>query len=182
MNAKIMSFKRNAVAVISVISLMAITSCSKDIKADCNVAGEVTESAAALAFTDNVQIPYDFIFFMPCANGGAGEDVVFTGTLHIVSHVTFNDNTFTLKSHFQPQGISGVGSITGLKYNATGVTQSIENGTLFNGSYTYTYVNNFKLIGQGPGNNFYDHDTFKVTLNANGTITVLREKINVDCK
>ena len=183
MNAQIMNSKRNVAAAILVLSMLVLASCTKDVGVCSTEKTEgPTTKAAALAFTDNFQFPYEFTIFIPCANGGVGEDVTFSGTLHALSHLTLNGNSFTFKSHFQPQGIKGIGAITGDEYNATGVTQSTESGSLINGSYTFSYVNNFKLIGPGPDNNFYDHDTFKVTVNANGTVTVLLEKINLDCK
>ena len=55
---------------------------------------------------------------------------------------------FHLKYHSQPQGLTGIGLTTGLKYQATGVTQEEIN---VNAAEVTTFVNNFKLIGQGPG-------------------------------
>ena len=89
---------------------------------------------------------------MPCANGGAGETVSLAGTLHEVFHVTIEANG---DAHFkiddQPQGIRGIGQTSGVKYQATGVTQTMSN------TNPVTFVNNFRIIGQGPGNNFLIH-------------------------
>ena len=175
-------FKRHFLPAILVFTTFFLSSCSKEIGVQTTSERNPEVKAAALAFTDNFQFDYAFTIFIPCANGGAGEDVVFSGTLHALTHLTVNDNSFTFKSHFQPQGITGVGSVSGVKYQATGETQSTDSGTFFNGTYTSVYVNNFKLIGQGPDNNFFDHDTFKITVNANGTVTVERISVKVDCK
>jgi hypothetical protein len=51
-----------------------------------------------------------------------------------------------------------------------------------NGQANLTYVNNFRIIGQGPGNNFLVHETMHITLNAAGILTVSHDNINVDCK
>ena len=135
---------------------------------------------AASAITDNQIVPIDLLVNIPCANGGLGEDVVLSGTLHILTHITFsNSGNLTIKTHFQPQGISGVGQSTGAKYQGTGVTQDILN--LSRGE-TYTLVNNFRMIGQGPGNNFALHETFHYTVNANGTLTSLHDGITGDCR
>jgi hypothetical protein len=134
----------------------------------------------ATSFTDNQKVPIDFFAFIPCADGGAGEVVDFSGTLHVLLHVTINGTNVVIKQHFQPQGLKGVGETTGDVYNATGVTQDItRSGTV---GFTETFVNNFKLIGPGPDNNLLVHENFHVTVNANGTLTVLRDHVTVTCK
>jgi hypothetical protein len=83
---------------------------------------------------------------------------------------------------FQPQGISGTGETTGAKYQATGVTQQSFKNSLQNGQANLTFVNNFRIIGQGPENNFLVHETLHITINANGTTTVSHDNFSVDCK
>ncbi len=70
-----------------------------------------------------------------------------------------------------PQGISGVGLDTGDKYQGAGVTQDHFKGSFNNGQFNQTFVNNFRIIGQGPGNNFLVHENFRLTINANGEVT-----------
>jgi hypothetical protein len=138
-------------------------------------------SFAVISRTISQRIPVDILVFIPCANGGAGELVHLSGSLHDLFHLTMHPNgRFTLKTHDQPQGISGQGEITGDLYHATGVTQeTITNGVV---GVTDTFINNFKIIGPGPGNNFLVHETFHVTVNANGTLTVSLDHVTVDCK
>jgi hypothetical protein len=140
-----------------------------------------TAFSARAAVIDNETISLDgFTVFVPCADGGNGEDVVFTGNLHVLLAVTLNaSGGFHAKEHFQPQGLTGVGQSTGDKYQGTGVTQDTFNGKV--GS-TFTFVNNFRIIGQGPGNNSLLHETFHVTVNANGTTTVVHDNLTSDCK
>ena len=84
-----------------------------------------------------------------------------------------------IKTHTQPQGISGQGLTTGDKYQATGVTQDQFNVTV---GQEETFVNNFRMIGQGPGNNFLVHETFHITINADGTVTTVVDNFGADCK
>lgn len=137
-------------------------------------------AARAETFTVSQKFEVEILVFVDCANGGAGENVLLSGTLHEVDHVTIKGDRFVAKFHFQPQGISGVGEITGDKYQATGVTQDITVGGVI--GVTETSVNNFKIIGQGSGNNFLVHDNFHVTVNANGTVTVLHDNFSAECK
>ena len=120
--------------------------------------------------------------FVPCANGGAGEVVDLEGPLHELDSFTINNNHVSGDSHFQPQGISGTGESTGDKYNAVGVTQDHFSGSFVNGQFNETFVNNFRIIGQGPGNNFSIHENFHVTINANGELTTFHDNFIVDCK
>lgn len=136
-------------------------------------------SLAATTFTENIKIPTVIGVFVDCANGGAGELVILEGDLHVLTHVTENKNGFHVKTHFQPQGISGTGDVTGDKYQATGVTQDQFN---LGPGETYTAINNFRIIGQGPGNNFLVHSVFHYTVNANGELTVVVDKFSAECK
>ena len=133
--------------------------------------------------TQNISVPLDgFSVFVPCANNGAGELVIFQGNLHVLLSFTINNNRVSGKDHFQPQGLTGTGSVTGDKYQATGVTQSMFSGSLVNGQYQSTYVNNFRIIGQGPGNNLLVQEIAHFTINANGTLTVYFDNFSADCK
>jgi len=138
-----------------------------------------SSGAPASSSTISTVFPIDLIVFVPCANGGAGEDVALSGNLHDLFHITVNGNSLHVKAHDQPQGISGTGLVTGDKYQATGVTQD-EFNTSF--GMEETFINNFRIIGQGPGNNFLVHENFHITINANGTVTAFHDNFTVDCK
>jgi hypothetical protein len=135
----------------------------------------------ALAITTNDFVPFALVSFVPCANGGAGELVLIEGTLHIQDHITINGNRVNLKTHFQPQGATGVGLVTGDVYQATGVTQEQDSLPLTNGAAEFTFINNFRLIGQGPDNNLQVHQTVHVTIDANGNVTTVVDNTTVDC-
>jgi len=154
--------------------------CQQDATSPDAAAAAMHPSFSASAFTQNSNFPIDLLVFIPCANGGLGEDVELTGYLHDLFHITSDGNGgFHVKTHDDPQGISGVGSITGVKYQGTGVTQSHFN---LNVGEQETDINNFRIIGQGPGNNFLVHDDFHVSINANGVVTSFHDHFTVDCK
>jgi hypothetical protein len=71
---------------------------------------------------------------------------------------------------------------TGDKYQATGVTRTSFSMSLQNDQANTTFVNNFRIIGQGPGNKFLVHETAHITINANGTVTVNHDNLSFDCK
>jgi hypothetical protein len=136
--------------------------------------------ASATPFTQSTRFPIDIFVFVPCANGGAGEDIELSGTLHDLFHVASDGaGGFHVRTLDNPQGVSGTGLTTGVKYQGTGVTQDQFNAKA---GFEETFVNNFRIIGQGPGNNLLVHDNFHVTLNANGEITASHDNFSVTCK
>lgn len=163
-----MKGSRFALSLLAVLILMAV------------LFGSVSARAAADTFTVSQDVPISLSVTIPCANGGMGEDVVLTGNLHDLYHITFDARGgyhFTYLDN--PQGITGTGSVTGAKYQGTGGTHGQVTGQV---GYEETFVNNFRMIGQGPGNNFMVHETSHVTINANGTLTAWIDNISVECK
>ena len=142
--------------------------------------GPISARASADTFTVSQSFPVAIWVYIPCANGGMGEDVILTGNLHDLYHVTYDaGGGFHFTYLDNPQGITGTGWVTGAKYQATGGTHGNVTGRI---GYEETYINNFKIIGQGPGNNFVIHETYHVTVNANGTLTAWIDNFRVECK
>ncbi len=160
---------------VSYLVLLFLFSCTKE-----SINESSLESRASDQSSINLILPLDLLANIPCANGGAGEDVQFSGSLHALFHVSVSaSGVVNLYSHFQPMGAKGIGQTTGDVYNATGITQ--DHVTLKKG-IGETFINNFRLIGPGPGNNLVIHETFKVNVNANGELVVLLDHTSVDCK
>ena len=103
--------------------------------------------AEAEVTTTNENIDMKRYVYIPCTE----EWVYLNGTLHVMTHATLNDNGIHIKTHFNPKGISGVGLVTGNTYHATGVTQYNFN---INEGVTDTYINNFRIISKGSGENY----------------------------
>ncbi len=139
-------------------------------------------SGANARVASSTSIPISIVVFVPCANGGAGELVTLSGNLHVVFNFEINGNNVSGKEHYQPQDLTGVGSVTGDKYQATGVTQGDFKASLQNGQFQTDFVNNFRIIGQGPGNNFVVHENDHITVNADGTVTSVHSNTTADCK
>ncbi len=137
-------------------------------------------SAQATTYTDNTQISIDIVAFVPCAADGDGEYVFFSGILNRVS-VTTIDNTgsFHTQLDFQPQGIRGEGLTTGASYQWTGATQASFNGQV---GYENTFINNYRLIGEGTNNNLLIHQTFHATVQPDGEVTIVVDDYSVECK
>jgi hypothetical protein len=140
----------------------------------------IAPAHAAVQVNDRTEIALSV--FVPCADGGAGEVVDLAGPLHALVSFTINGKNVSGYSHFQPQEIVGVGETTGVKYQATGVTQESFKTAFLNGQANLTYVNNFRIIGQGPGNNYLVHETLHLTFNANGSVTIVHDNFSIACQ
>jgi hypothetical protein len=127
------------------------------------VSAEVSETQQTLPFKRNLWIS--------CANGGAGEMVSLAGELEIRTHETVDDQGGThLWTHVRPSGVVGLGAATGLFYRGTGGTFEGEAYNSDDDPRVYTLVNNFRIIGQGPGNNLLIHIVMHQTWNADGEL------------
>lgn len=136
--------------------------------------------APAQAQTDQQRVPLYLEVFVDCAYDGLGETVVLEGTIHFTFHAKFDSaGGLHIHSLANPQGVRGYGQLTGDKYQGTGVAK--ENFTLLPGQ-TSTFIDNFRIIGQGPGNNLLIHQNTHYTINANGDITAEVDNFSAECK
>ena len=138
-------------------------------------------SSQALTTTSNLFVPFAQLVDVPCANGGAGEFVLVSGTYHMLFHMTINENQAILKTLFQAQGVTGVGQITGDLYHATDVRHLINTVPLDTGAQTVTLVSRLNLVGSS-GHNLFVHQNVHLTVNANGEITSTVDHVSNECK
>lgn len=140
-----------------------------------------TPSLAANA-VDHQVMPFNQSVWISCANGGAGEDVALSGELVVTNHeVTDADGGSHTRQMMRPQRVTGVGATSGKKYQGTGMG-FWSDGQTSDGGSVYTYVQNFRIIGQGPGNNLLVHMVTHVTTNANGDVTADVDLSSNACK
>jgi hypothetical protein len=134
------------------------------------------------ALATNEKVQFDEINFVPCADGGAGEDVEVAVKLHILmAQTTDASGGLHLTFHFQDAGSRGVGLITGSVYRRVGVTRQTENVAASGIPAEFTFVNIFDFIAPGPRNNFQIHDLIHVTVTKNG-VTAEVVKSTVLCR
>ena len=130
--------------------------------------------------TTNQNVPIDSYIDNPCL----GEAVHLTGELHIVFSMTINNNSAHVRSHFQPAGVSGEGQTTGAKYQGTGITRQDQNIPVEGDPFpmSLTFVNNFRIVGQGSASNYLVHQNVHITVNADGAVTAEVDNNSVECK
>jgi hypothetical protein len=133
-------------------------------------------SASATAVTE--KIPFDFVL---APEEACGEAIHLSGTL--LAQFRFTESSggnVAVGFHFNPQGITGVGLTSGATYHATGVTQGTTT-IKAKGGFSDTFVNSFKIIGEGSTPNFLETDVIHLTVNANGVATATVEKSTIRC-
>lgn len=141
-------------------------------------------AATVSVIEDKVLLPA-FVAFIPCADGGAGELAVATNAeLHVVLRTVVDAaGGLMVSGHFQPlRNWDAIGQVTGDVYQPTGVTRSDFSTRADGLPFESTFVNNFRWIGPGPGNNLLVHATIHLTVNANGDVTADVINATVDCK
>jgi hypothetical protein len=138
-----------------------------------------TANMAQAGVSSNVSVPLATSAFVPCADGGAGEVVNLTGSLHILATETFDSAGGVHGTLlFNPQGVAGVGSVSGVAYRGTGATLSTFTSTVGGVS---TLVNNFRIVGAGGAATLQVHENVAVVVNANGTVTASVDHLVVTC-
>lgn len=143
------------------------------------LAGLAMSPAPGLAaVTENSVTNLDITVYIPCT----GNSVELTGPLHTLVTYTENGNNISGKFKDQPKGVKGTDTVTGDLYEGNGVTQETFKTSLQNGESENTFINNFRIIGQGPGNNYLVHETLHITFNAAGIQTVTHDNFSAECK
>lgn len=134
--------------------------------------------SAAVPFNDQQSFDISTTLFNPCT----GELIDFEGQGHISVHGVMNNNKFSFHSHFNTQGIHGVGQTSGLTYTGNEADNYSVNGSLTNPTLVITETQSFKMITAGGGNNFVVKALFHVTVTPNGDVTTLVDNFSIECQ
>jgi hypothetical protein len=128
--------------------------------------------------TENVTLE----FFVPCANGGAGETVSVTGTERMIGTAVFlpSGALLTGRLHVIFTTFSGVGLTTGTPYHLSFIEQS---SFIFGPTNDLsTTIMRWKLVGEGPAGDLTvrQHLQFSFDL-ATHEIVVHSDQSTFDC-
>lgn len=177
-------FKLLSTSFLALFVMLLFSSCSKnvaDIPGQNNTEVSLSnQSSAANVSSSEELVPYGRTLFVPCGNGGAGEEVTLTGSLKIVEQIIYNDRGFTFNYHVIAQGITGVGLSTGEKFEASGGNKGTITGEFGEeGQYTRVFMEQLRIIGQNSV--FKVLYKTKITITPDGKITTSIEEETVDC-
>lgn len=140
--------------------------------------------ASATAYTETGKdLPFSWDFWVDCAVGGAGEWVHAEGTIHYLLHETLSPSgqgNYVMQSH--PAGLTGTGQTTGDTYRTAGSAKETDTFGAEDLPLTVSYVQNARLIGPGPHNNYLATETYRLVINANGDVLLDSYELSPRCK
>jgi hypothetical protein len=133
------------------------------------------------AIVQNSIDPFELETAIDCNGDGTPEDVIdLVGNLHtLITETVTKSGRVSSTAHFQPVNVSAVGAITGDTYRAVGLTRSTD--VLSDSHESYTFVNDFYLIGQKSGIKYLVHETFHVTV-VDGEVVVSMDHFETRCR
>lgn len=140
----------------------------------------VVAVSAQAGVTTNEQASIGYAGYVPCANDGAGELLLGTIDVHTLASETVDGNHDAWQFVFERHG-ELVGQITGDMYRLAGVEHGSYTQSLDTEHSTLTYVNRYRLVGPGQGNNLVVRETAHITIDADEAVVVERDDFGVDC-
>jgi hypothetical protein len=135
--------------------------------------GMVRLARAAVIFNGDVPIVASVV------NECNGETVVLSGVGHeVIDQTVSTSGNLHFSTHFNGQGVSGVGLTTGAKYS---LSNSVNEQETLAGASEETINQTYDVIGQGQVPNFVVHSLLHITVNANGTVTAFVDNFTSTC-
>jgi hypothetical protein len=136
-------------AVLFVFLFTGLAACDTPTSAPTPRTLTITEPLLAQAFNDT-RIPVSGVLFNPCP---PAEEVAFEGFVH--SHATgdLTPPDFDAKVHFNAQGVSGIGLVTGAQYS---IQENLKNDIFASGPVLdQTFDDRFRMIRHGSLDNLW---------------------------
>ena len=169
---------------MALVAMVLLFSCSKnmaDIPAQENAGlAAANESAPSNTRNSIVAVPFENTLFVPCANGGAGENVTLTGKTNFVYQMAWNDHGFTLVYHDNSYQVTGVGLSSGETFVASGGTQGTVMGSWVNDQWIGIMVRQLKITGQNTS--FTVVDKLNLIVTPDGNVKVNSREQTADCR
>jgi hypothetical protein len=137
-------------------------------------------AAPATAASQSIRYQDNFSVFVPCANGGLGEDIDGTVRVHELIGVT-EDGAGGFHSHIEVNyhGVA-VGAVTGDIYRIVFDGSTFDNDVA-GGGEAFDLILRGDAIGQGTASDFGTTIRSRVTVNAHGDVTVDRFVVTETC-
>ena len=168
---------------LAVLAAALLFSCTKNV---ADVPDQTGEEATAVdenphGKNDNIihAVPFETTVFVPCANGGAGEDVALTGFTNFIYGLIYSDRGFSMLYHDNVHQVTGVGLSSGEKFVASGGTNGTVNGVWYSSQWVGNTTTQMKIIGQNTTFTvIYKHH---ITVSQDGSVTVNNTEQTADC-
>ncbi|HEY5969388.1 MAG TPA: hypothetical protein VIU35_15520 [Chitinophagaceae bacterium] len=169
--------------ILSVLTVALLFSCTKNV---AEVPDQAAEEATAVdanphGKNDNIihAVPFETTVFVPCANGGAGEDVRLTGFTNFIYGLVYTDRGFSMQYHDNVHQVTGVGLSSGESFIANGGTNGTVAGVWYSSQWVGNSSTQMRIIGQNTRFTvIYKHH---ITVSQDGSVTVSNTEQTADC-
>ena len=160
----------NAARVAAFVAIATVTLTACDVAAPTAPLLDPTAARVAAAQISNEFQPLELLYGNACT----GAVFLVTGRIHLVRTVTTDaDGGYHATVHVNFQNASGIDQVSGVKYRVISTQAASFNVSAPGGGRVEsTSQTVFKLVGQGPLNNFTFRTQSHLTVNANGMMTV----------
>lgn len=161
-------------SLLAFFTMLLLFSCSKNqVDIPGRESGELSVSqSSSQSQNENTihAVPFETTVFVPCANGGAGENVELTGFTNFVYQLAWNETRFVMPYHDNVHGVTGVGAISGEQFVASGGTNGTVMGSWVNSQWIGTLIRQLRIIGRNT--QFTVTYKYHITVTSDGTVVV----------
>jgi hypothetical protein len=142
------------------------------------------QAGSAITFNLVQEIPVVYSQFVPCAAGGAGEVLDFSGSIEEFIHGTLTGNGHaTFSAKMVPNNLIGVGQVTGIAYRLVGETGTTRTYTIdFGPGEKWTGVEHLRFVAPGAGNDYVTMNVYHEIVNNNGELVSYLDLTTVECQ
>ena len=168
---------------VAVLTSLVFFSCSKEVttvnETETAQLSAVNQKSPSQTTNNSSVGTFTKTVFVPCANGGAGENVTITGKINFVYQMTWTDHAFTLVYHDNLQDVTAVGQQTGESFAASGGTQGTVLGPWYSSQWVGSMIRQLRLTS--PGVRFDMNYNMKLIVTPDGLVKVDVGETRVDC-
>jgi len=136
--------------MLAFVALLALAACEQSVAPPQRPAVPITATTLDDVIRDNLKIDISGTIDSPCT----GETIAFDGSSHIVMTIDQNSDGATLNYHFNTQGVSGVGLVTGTKYQVIQVMNLDQTAVFIPANQSGSVAIHERIISDGNLDNF----------------------------
>ena len=126
-----------------------------------------------------VAVPFERSLFVPCANSGAGEELLLTGKTNFVYQMSWSKHRFTMVYHDNVHDVTGVGLYTGDQFAMSGGTNGTVMGSFVNSQWIGTTIQQLKVVGRNSS--FIVIYKYHIVVTSDGNVVVKSKEETAEC-
>ena len=176
-------FKSLNISLLALSVMLLFSSCSKNMEEmpgqDNMEVSALNQSSPSQMNNSLVAVPFNETLFVPCSNGGSGENVALTGTTNLVYQMTWNDQGFNMVYHSNSHGITGVGLTSGEIFLGSAGTKGTVRGSWVNNQWIGIMLERMRIIGQNT--TYIVKYKYQLIVTPDGKVNVSTREKSIDC-